>query len=109
CKPSGPTGRCSPATPNAPPRSPRGSTTTTLDAATAHSAATHPPAGCHQPDGRVHLVRGSGPMSSRQVDGHIPAPAVGNARKRDDHDDVEPPRLPDRTGPRPPPGPGRAG
>ena len=55
--PNGPTGRSSPATPNAPPPLPPGSSTTTLDAATAHSAASPRSAACHQPDGRVHLGR----------------------------------------------------
>src|SRR5690606_5888489 len=32
-----------------------GCTPTTLNAATAHSAASRPTAECHQPDGRVHL------------------------------------------------------
>ncbi|QYN19180.1 DDE-type integrase/transposase/recombinase [Amycolatopsis sp. DSM 110486] len=53
----GPTGNPSPATPNAPQPLHPGSSTTTLNAATAHSADTHPPADCHQPDGQIHLGR----------------------------------------------------
>jgi hypothetical protein len=34
-----------------------GWSTTTLNAATAHSQVTRPSAGCYQPDGRVHLDR----------------------------------------------------
>ena len=49
--PSGPTGsRSSPATPNAPRPLPPGSSTTTLDDATAHSATSHRTADCYQPD-----------------------------------------------------------
>ena len=40
----------------APPPLRPGSSTTTLNAATAHSEDSHPSAGCYQPDGRVHLV-----------------------------------------------------
>src|SRR5690606_25469711 len=55
CKPSGPTATSSPATkPAATPLHP-GYTPTTLNAATAHSAASRPSVECHQPDGRVHL------------------------------------------------------
>src|SRR3954469_24992856 len=53
--PNGPTGRHSPATPSPPPPLPPGSSTTTLDAATAHSAGILRSAGWHQPDGRVQL------------------------------------------------------
>ena len=53
--PSGPTARSSPATPTEPPPLRPGSSTTTLNDATAHSEASHPSADCHQPDGRVHL------------------------------------------------------
>jgi hypothetical protein len=56
CRPNGPTGRCSPATPGAPPRLPPGSSTTTLDAATAHWAGSHRSAACHERPGRVHLT-----------------------------------------------------
>ena len=55
CRPSGPTDRSSPPTPNAPPPLHPGSSTTTLDDATAHSEASRRSADCHQPDGRVHL------------------------------------------------------
>ena len=55
CKPNGPTARSSSATPNAPPPLPPGWTSTTLDVDTPPSAASHPSADCHQPDGRVHL------------------------------------------------------
>jgi hypothetical protein len=55
CRPNGPTDKPSPPTPTAPPLLPPGSSTTTLGAATAHSADSHPPAG-HQPDGQVHLA-----------------------------------------------------
>lgn len=51
--PSGPTGRPSPPTTTAPPPLRPGSSTTTLNAATAHSEPNPPSAGCHQPDGRV--------------------------------------------------------
>ena len=57
CRPSGPTGSSSPATPSEPPPLHPGSSTTTLNAATAHSEDSHPSAACYQPDGRVHLVR----------------------------------------------------
>jgi transposase InsO family protein len=50
CKPSGPTGRSTTPTPNAPQPSTPGSPSTTLNADTPHSAATHPPADCHQPE-----------------------------------------------------------
>src|SRR5699024_5725732 len=57
CRPSGPTATSSPATSTvATPLHP-GYTPTTLNAATAHSAASRPSAGCHQPDGRVQLDR----------------------------------------------------
>ena len=39
---------------------PPGSSTTTLDAATAHSVDAHPSAAWHQPEGRVHLGAGEG-------------------------------------------------
>src|SRR5690606_7899053 len=56
CRPSGPTATSSPATkPAATPLHP-GYTPTTLNAATAHSAASRPSAECHQPDGRVQLA-----------------------------------------------------
>ena len=54
---SGPTARSSPATTTAPPPLRPGSSTTTLNAATAHSEDDHPSADCYQPDGRVHLAR----------------------------------------------------
>ncbi len=55
--PSGHTGRCSSATPNAPPRLHHGFSTTTLIDATQHSAADHPSADfSHQRDGRVQLA-----------------------------------------------------
>src|SRR5690606_21528628 len=58
CRPSGPTATSSPATSTvATPLHP-GCTPTTLNAATAHSAASRPTAECHQPDGRVHLGGG---------------------------------------------------
>src|SRR5699024_10062858 len=56
CRPSGPTGASTPATPNAQRRLHPGSSTTTISAATPHSEATPPPTGCHQRDGRVHLA-----------------------------------------------------
>ena len=43
--------------PSAPPPLRPGSSTTTLNDATAHSAASHRSADCYQPDGRVHLGR----------------------------------------------------
>lgn len=43
------------ATTNAPPLLRPASSTTTLNAATAHSEATRPSAACHQPNGRVHV------------------------------------------------------
>jgi transposase len=55
--PNGPTGRSSPATTSAPPPLPPGSSTTTLGAATQHSAASHRSAAWHQPDGPIHLGR----------------------------------------------------
>ena len=55
CRPSGPTARSSPPTPNAQPPLRPGWSTTTLDVATARSAASHRSADCHQPDGRVQL------------------------------------------------------
>lgn len=72
-RPHGPTGRCSPATKNAPTRLHPGSTATTLSHATKPSADTHPSAGSrHQPDGRGHLVRDSaadgGPRRVRHDD-----------------------------------------
>ena len=79
CKPNGPTGRSSPATPNAPPRLHPGSSTTTLNAATPHSAASHPSAAYHQPDGWVHLAGwddqqvGHGRVDERGVDRVRPA------------------------------------
>ena len=54
--PSGPTGRPSPATPTEPQPLRPGSSTTTLNDATAHSAASPRSADCHQRAGRVHLV-----------------------------------------------------
>src|SRR4029078_11676567 len=56
--PSGPTPKCSPPTPNAPPHCQASSTTTTTGDATAASEASHPSADCHQPDGRVQLEAG---------------------------------------------------
>ena len=47
-----------PATPTAQPPLRPGSSTTTLNDATAHSRAAPRSAGCHQPDGRVHLDSG---------------------------------------------------
>jgi hypothetical protein len=44
----------------------RGSSTTTLDAATAHSADSHRRADCHQPDGRVHLDSIEGRYTSKE-------------------------------------------
>jgi Integrase core domain len=58
CNQSGPTGRSSSATPSAQQHLHLGCSTTTLDDATAQSAASHPSAACYQPDGRVHLVAG---------------------------------------------------
>src|SRR5699024_6607263 len=60
CRPSGPTGASTPATPNAQRRLHPGSSTTTISAATPHSEATPPPTGCHQRDGRVQLTPDSG-------------------------------------------------
>ena len=58
----GPTGRSSRPTTSAPPRSIPGSRSTTLNDATAPSAASHPSADCrHQPDGRVQLGLGHEP------------------------------------------------
>src|SRR5271163_929231 len=54
-KPNGPTGRSSPATTNGPQPLHPGSRTTTLDAVTAHSVASHRSADCNQPDVSVHL------------------------------------------------------
>ena len=48
--------------PSAPPPLRPGSSTTTLNAATAHSAASHRSADCHQPDGRVHLAGSLSPI-----------------------------------------------
>lgn len=44
---------------------PAGLSTTTLNAATAHSEATHPSADCYQPDGRVQL----GPTTATNLQG----------------------------------------
>ena len=55
-RPSGPTAGSSPATPTAPQPLRHGSSTTTLNAATAHSEDYRPSADCYQPDGRVHLA-----------------------------------------------------
>ena len=66
CKPNGPTGRSSPATLNAPPRLHPGSSSTTLNADTPHSAASHRSADCHQPNGRVHLVWAANCLRRRQ-------------------------------------------
>ena len=73
CRPSGPTGRSSPATPNAPPPLPPGSSTTTLDDATAPSEAPHRSADCHQPDGRVHLIWSEHAVKRACVIGSRPA------------------------------------
>ena len=48
--------QASPATTTAQPPLRPGSSTTTLNAATAHSEASHRSAGCYQPDGPVHLA-----------------------------------------------------
>jgi uncharacterized protein YjbI with pentapeptide repeats len=55
CKPNGPTARYSPPTTSARRPLHLGSRTTTLDAVTAHSAASHRSADCNQPDVWVHL------------------------------------------------------
>ena len=55
CNRSGPTARCSPPMPNEQQPLHPGSSTTTLDDATARSVTSHPSAGCYQPDDRVHL------------------------------------------------------
>src|SRR3954471_23091796 len=57
CRPSGPTARSSPPTTNAAPHLRPGSSTTTLNAATAHSEDSHRSADCYQPDGPVQLER----------------------------------------------------
>src|SRR5580658_10799097 len=54
-KPNGLTDRSSPATTNGPQPLRPGSRTTTLDAVTAHSVASHRSADCNQPDVLVHL------------------------------------------------------
>src|SRR5699024_6369476 len=64
CRPSGPTGASTPATPNAQRRLHPGSSTTTISAATPHSEATPPPTGCHQRDGRVQLELGPAPIDT---------------------------------------------
>ncbi|GAA5767617.1 hypothetical protein Aros01_04119 [Streptosporangium roseum] len=53
CKQSGPTGRPTPATPNAPRHCNHGWTTTTPNGVTAHSTVFHRSADCHQPHDRV--------------------------------------------------------
>src|SRR5690606_28074250 len=53
-------------------------TPTTLNAATAHSAASRPSAECHQPDGRVHLAHRPQVLDER-----------GAARTAQDGDDVD--------------------
>jgi hypothetical protein len=68
CNPNGPTDTSSRPTPPARPRLPRGSTTTTLAAATAPSEDSRPPAGCHQPDGQVQLA-GRGTARVRFLEG----------------------------------------
>src|SRR5690606_2316912 len=67
CRPSGPTATSSPATSTvATPLHP-GCTPTTLNAATAHSAASRPTAECHQPDGRVQLGAAAQPRAVDRV------------------------------------------
>src|SRR5699024_1016434 len=55
CRSSGHTAKSSLPTPTEPPPLPPGSRLTTLNDVTPHSAASRRSAGCHQPDGRVHL------------------------------------------------------
>src|SRR3954447_6336890 len=57
CSPSGHTARSSSPTTSAQPPLHPGSSTTTLNVATAHSEDSHPSPGCYQPDGRVQLAR----------------------------------------------------
>ena len=75
CSPSGPTARSSPATTSAPPPLRPGSSTTTLNDATAHSEDSHPSAVCYQPDGPVHLAatRGRPPGRYRETGSRRPA------------------------------------
>src|SRR5699024_4207240 len=84
CRPSGPTDRSSPATPNDPLPLRPGSSTTTLNAATPHSEVTPRPADCHQPDGRVHRPGGQrlgtgGQCPVRRGSRDDAAPAVATA------------------------------
>ena len=78
------TGRSSSATPSALPRWPRGSSTTTINAATAHSADSHRSSDCYQPDGRVHThyrPRSSSKTPARTVRTCVRSGPVGRCRR----------------------------
>lgn len=64
---NGPTGKCSPATTNAPKLCHHRSTTTTINADTAPSEANHRSAERHQPDGQVQLAVLLGWYSDQQA------------------------------------------
>jgi len=65
CKTNGRTGSHSPTTTSEPKPVHPGSSTTTIDAVTAHSEDNPRPADCHQPDGRVHLAGYTETLGSR--------------------------------------------
>src|SRR5699024_12617858 len=85
CRSSGHTAKSSLPTPTEPPPLPPGSRLTTLNDVTPHSAASRRSAGCHQPDGRVHLADDTTPdqngQSHRARVGAV-APSVGRSQPK---------------------------
>src|SRR3954447_23813105 len=70
CSPSGHTARSSSPTTSAQPPLHPGSSTTTLNVATAHSEDSHPSPGCYQPDGRVQLAPSRNPVTVPEAPRH---------------------------------------